>query len=55
MAVPLTYAEIGKRFQRTSAWVKKVEKRALRKLKGKLQLRNLLNSRDLSVEGYDES
>lgn len=49
---PLTYAQIARRFGRTAEWVEKVERRALKKLKGRPMLRNLLATRDLSVDGY---
>jgi len=52
-AGPLTYAEIGERWAKSSEWVERVEARALKKLKGKPQLRNLLATRDLSANGYD--
>lgn len=52
-AAPLTYAEIGARWGKSSAWVEKVEARALKKLKGRPQLRNLLTTRDLSIDGYE--
>lgn len=48
----LSYAELAARFGRTAEWVEEVEARALRKLKGRPQLRNLLSTRDLSAEGY---
>ena len=50
---PLTYAEIGRRFGRNPQWAAKVEARALKKLKGKPMLRNLLATRDLSADGYE--
>lgn len=50
---PLTYAEIGARYGHSPQWVEKVEARALKKLKGKQMLRNLLSTRDLSADGYD--
>jgi len=51
---PLTYAEIGKRFGKPTAWVENVEARALKKLKGRPQLRNLLLSRSVGADGYED-
>jgi len=50
---PLTYAEIAKRFCKSVQWVSKVEARALKKLKGRPQLRNLLQTRDLTANGWE--
>ena len=42
--------QIAKRFGKTRAWVEKVEARALKKLKGKNQLRNLLETRGVGMD-----
>ena len=49
----MTHAEIGKRFGKSARWAEKVEARALKKLKGKQMLKNLLSTRDLSADGYE--
>jgi len=51
---PLTYAEIGERYKRSPEWVEETEARALNKLKGRVQLRNLLLTRDLGADGYED-
>ena len=53
--MPLTHAEIGSRYGKDAEWVEKVEAQALKKLRGRPQLRNLLATRDLSADGYEHS
>ena len=47
---PLSHEEIAKRFGKTADWVEKVEARAMKKLKGRPQLRNLLATRNVGSE-----
>lgn len=47
---PLSYEEIAVRFDKSAEWVAKVETRALKKLKGRPQLRNLLATRNVGEE-----
>jgi len=49
----LSYQEIGERFGRTSQWVEKVEERALKRLKGRSYLRNLLQTRGVAGSSAD--
>ena len=49
-STPLTYGEIGARFGESPEWVEAVEKTALKKLKGRPYLRNLLLSRGLHAD-----
>ena len=49
---PQSYDEIAARFDKSVDWVLKVEARALKKLKGRPQLRNLLATRNMGQD-YD--
>ena len=53
LAGELSYQEIGERFGRTSQWVEKVEERALKRLKGRSYLRNLLQTRGVAGSSAD--
>ena len=47
---PLSHEQIADRFDTTVDWVEQVEARAMRKLKGRPQLRNLLATRNVGSE-----
>ena len=47
---PLSHEQIAQRFGKSVEWVAKVEQRALKKIKGRPQLRNLLATRNVGNE-----